>query len=105
MSTISDPPSAYAIFCHRYHYPMNIYRPKWNSEQIFKCICIGTGIQMYRVSLGDAGLRIESSTIGISSRPNLIVDYNLIPIPTTILCQRLRFQYKFDLFLIKVNHL
>ena len=55
------------------------------------------------LSLGDAGLQIESSTIQISSRPNWISDYDPNLIPTTIMCQRSRFQYKFDIFSIKVD--
>ena len=45
------------------------------------------------VSLGDYGSQIESSTIWILSRPNSIVNYNPIPIPTTISCSRSQFQF------------
>ena len=52
------------------------------------------------LSLGDVGLQIESSKIRISSRPNLIIKKDLIPIPTTILYCWSRFWYKFILFCI-----
>ena len=55
------------------------------------------------VSLGDAGLHIKSSTIQIPSRPDLIIDYNMNPIPTTDSSRQTRFQFKFNPFLIKVN--
>ena len=57
------------------------------------------------ISLGSGCLQIESSTIQISSRPNLIVDYDPILIPTTILYPRSQLGYKCDLFLIKINRL
>ena len=41
--------------------------------------------------------------IGIPSRPNSIVDYNMNLIPTKDLSRQSWFQYKFDLFLIKVD--
>ena len=41
-------------------------------------------IQHCIVSLGNGGLQIESSKIRISSRPSSIVDYDPIPIPTTL---------------------
>ena len=46
---------------------------------------------------------IESLTIRIPSRPNLIVNYDRNPIPGTILSQPSQSQYKIDLFLIKVD--
>ena len=43
------------------------------------------------LSLGDAGLQIELSTIRIPSHPDSIVGYNTNPIPTTDLSPRSRF--------------
>ena len=57
----------------------------------------------YKLRVRDAGLRIESSTIRISSRPNLIIDFGPIQIPMTRLCHRSQFGYNFDLFLIKFD--
>ena len=66
----------------------------WESPLLF--------LSSYFLSLGDAGLQIESLMILISSRPSLIVNYNPIPIKTTISYWWSQFQYKFDLFLIKI---
>ena len=54
------------------------------------------------VSLGDYGFRIESSTIEILIRPDLIIDYDTNPIPSQRSSLRSQFRCYFDLFLIKV---
>ena len=51
------------------------------------------------VSLGDAGQWIESS-----SHPNLIVNYDPIPIPTVILYWQSQLWYAFNLFSNKIDH-
>ena len=55
------------------------------------------------VSLGDAGLKIELLTIQIPSHPHSIANYDTNLIPTTDSRPWSRFQYKFELPLIKVN--
>ena len=55
------------------------------------------------VSLGHAGLHIESSTIRIPSRPNSIVDNNMNWIPSWRLSRWSRFWYNFDIILIKID--
>ena len=52
------------------------------------------------VGLGDSDQRIKLSKIRISSRPNLIVDYDPIQIPMTRSYQGSSFQSNFDLFFI-----
>ena len=71
----------------------NIYLSKWEHVKGFKVL-----------SLGDAGLRIESLTIRIPSRPNLIVDFHPIWNPTTKLYHRSRFWSNFDLFSITIDY-
>ena len=65
-----------------------------------KTVLVGRG--ECQLSLGDAGLQTESSTIWISSHSNLIVDYDPIQITTTRSYCWSQFQSNFDLLLIKL---
>ena len=74
---------------------------KWQNSNFLKTIVWKNACSL--VSLGHAGLRIESSRIRIPSHPNLIIDNDKNPISRQRLSQRSGFQCNFDLFLIKVD--